>query len=333
VKFRLGVTRDLLDAAGEPCFGRRAFEVLAENPALEWEYLPERVREISPGIAAAYDGLYINTLRVTRDSVARADCRVRIFARHGVGYDAVDVAALTAKGIVLTNTPLAVRRPVAVAALTLVLALAGRLFAKDRATRAGRWDERTSLMGMGLVGRTLGVVGAGGIGQALLKLAAPFGLRRLAADPHADRGAIAALGAELVALEELLAASDFVVLCCLLNDATRHLIGEPQLARMKPSAYLVNVARGPVVDEPALIEALRAGRIAGAGLDVFEAEPVEPDNPLLALQNVIVTPHALCWTDECFHDIAVTAMKSVLDFSLRRRPAHVVNPEALAARL
>ncbi len=328
--FRLGVTRDLLDPSGEPCFGRQAFEVLKQNPALEWEYLPERVREITPEIAANYDGLYINTLRVTRASVARSDCRVRIFARHGVGYDSVDVAALAEKGIVLTNTPLAVRRPVAVAALTLVFALAGRLFAKDRVTRAGRWDERTSLMGMGLVGRTLGVVGAGGIGQALLKLAAPFGLRLLAADPYADRTALAALGAELVPLDVLLGASDFVILCCLLSDETRHLIGKLQLARMKPTAYLVNVARGPVVDEPALIEALRAGRIAGAGLDVFEMEPVAPDNPLLAMQNVIVTPHALCWTDECFHDIAVTAMKSVVDFSLGRRPAHVVNPEALA---
>jgi D-3-phosphoglycerate dehydrogenase len=331
--FRLGVTRDLLDASGEPCFGRRAFEVLAENPALRWEYLPERVREITPEVAAGYDGLYINTLRVTRASVARADCRVRIFARHGVGYDSVDVAALTAKGIVLTNTPLAVRRPVAVAALTLVLALAGRLFAKDRITRSGRWDERTAMMGMGLVGRTLGVVGAGGIGQALLKLAAPFGLRLLAADPYADRAALAALGCELVPLDRLLEQADFVVLCCLLTEETRHLIGARQLARMKPTAYLVNVARGPVVDERSLIEALRERRIAGAGLDVFEQEPVAPDNPLLSMEQVIVTPHALCWTDECFHDIAATAMKSVVDFSLGRRPAHVVNPEALASRL
>ncbi len=329
MSFRLGVTRDLLDASGEPSFGRRAFEVLVANPALAWEYLPERVREITPDIAASYDGLYVNTLRVTRASVARADCRVRIVARHGVGYDSVDVAALTEKRIVLTNTPLAVRRPVAVATLTLVFALAGRLFAKDRITRAGRWDERTSLMGTGLIGRTLGVVGAGGIGRELLKLAAPFGLRLLAADPYADRATLAALGAELVPLDALLPAADFAVVCCLLDDGTRGLIGAPQLARMKPTAYLMNVARGPIVDEAALIAALRAGRIAGAGLDVFAEEPVRPDHPLLAMDNVIVTPHALCWTDECFHDIAATAMQSVVDFSLGRRPAHVVNPQAL----
>ena len=122
--------------------------------------------------------------------------------------------------------------------------------------------------------------------------------------------------------------ADFVVVACVLNDETRHLIGARQLALMKSSAYFLNVSRGPVVDEPALTEALRSGSIAGAGLDVFEQEPVDPRNPLLAMDNVIVTPHSLCWTDECFHAIATAGLKSVVDFSLGRRPAHVVNPEA-----
>jgi D-3-phosphoglycerate dehydrogenase len=232
---------------------------------------------------------------------------------------------------VLTNTPLAIRRPVAVATLTLLFALAGRLFAKDRITRAGRWTERNELMGTGLIGRTLGIVGGGGIGQELLRVSAPFGLRRLVADPYASRDALAALDATVVPIGQLLRESDFVVIACLLNDETRHLIGAAQFAQMKPTAIFINVARGPIVDEPALIEALRGRRIAAAGLDVFEQEPVDPQNPLLRMDNVIVTPHALCWTDECFHAIASAGLQSIVDFSLGRRPVHIVNPQAWPA--
>jgi phosphoglycerate dehydrogenase-like enzyme len=123
--------------------------------------------------------------------------------------------------------------------------------------------------------------------------------------------------------------ADFVVVCCLLNDKTRHLINAENLALMKPTAYFLNVGRGPIVDEAALIDALKAGRILGAGLDVTYQEPIEPDNPLLAMDNVIITPHALCWTDECFHEIAATALQSIVDVSLGKRRAHVVNPDAL----
>jgi phosphoglycerate dehydrogenase-like enzyme len=326
--FRLGIVRDVLNAAGEPSFGRAALDVLKGNPALDWEYTAESMREITPDVAARYDALYVNSSRVSAATVARGDCRLRIVARHGVGYDSVDVAALSAKSIVLTNTPIAIRRPVAVATLTLLFALAGRLFAKDRITRAGRWVERNDLMGTGLVGRTLGIVGGGGIGQELLKVSAPFGMRRIVADPYASDDAMRALDATLVPLERLMRESDFVVVACLLTEETRHLVGAPQFAQMKPGAYFINVARGPIVDERALLEALRAGRIAGAGLDVFEREPVDPANPLLGMDNVIVTPHALCWTDECFHAIATSGLQGVVEFSLGRRPAHIVNPEA-----
>ena len=330
MKFKLGIVRDVLNAAGEPSFGNRALEVLKGNPELEWEYTKESLKEITPEVAASYDGLYVNSSRVSAATVARADRRLRIVARHGVGYDSVDVPALSAKGVVLTNTPLAIRRPVAVATLTLLFALAGRLFAKDRITRAGRWLERNDLMGTGLVGRTLGIVGGGGIGQELLRVSAPFGMRRLVADPYASAEILRALDATVVPLEQLMRESDFVVVACLLTEETRHLIGAPQFALMKPDAYFINVARGPIVDETALIEALRAGRIAGAGLDVFEQEPVDPANPLLGMDNVIVTPHALCWTDECFHAIATSGLQGVVDFSLGRRPAHIVNLEAWA---
>jgi D-3-phosphoglycerate dehydrogenase len=327
--FKVGVTRDLLRPDGTPAFDARAFDELRANPAITWEWLPEDVPEITPEIAARYDGLHVNLPKVTARSVSGADCRVKVVARNGVGFDSCDVAALSAKGIVLTNTPIAVRRPVAVAALTMIFALAGRLLKKNEIVRAGRWNDRTLYMGQGLTSRTLGIVGAGSIGLELATLSRPFFGRVVMADPYADAGRVAAAGAELVPLDDLMRAADYVVVACLLTDETRHLINETRLGLMKPSAYLVNMARGPIVDEAALARVLAAGGILGAGLDVTEVEPIDASSPLLAMENVIVTPHALCWTDECFLDIAATALRSIVDVSLGRRPAHVVDPAVL----
>jgi len=225
----------------------------------------------------------------------------------------------------VTNTPVAVRRPVAVAALTFIFALAGKLVEKDRLTRSGRWHERTSHMGLGLTTRTLGVIGVGGIGRELLALARPFGWKMLAADPYVAATSVASLGVDLVPLDRLLQVSDFVVATVLLNEHTRHLMNAQRFAQMKRSAYFVNMSRGPIADEDALIAALRIGTIAGAGLDVFEQEPIAPDNPLLAMDNVLVTPHALCWTDECFDAIAREGLGSILDFANGRVPKSIVH--------
>ena len=329
--FKVGVTRDLLTAAGEPAFGPRALDTLKAGRDITWEWLPEDVPEISPEIAARYDGLHVNIPRVTAASVARADCRLKIVARNGVGFDSVDLAAMTAKGIVVTNTPIAVRRPVAVATLTLVFALAGRLLKKNEIVRQGRWNDRTSYMGQGLTSRTLGLIGAGGIGQEIMRVARPFFKRMITADPFAHPNIITPLGADIGPLDTLMKDADFVVVCCLLDETTRHMINDARFALMKPSAYFINVGRGPITDEAALIRALQAGRIAGAGLDVTEQEPIQPGNPLLGMDNVIITPHALCWTDECFHDIAAAALQSIVDISHGRRPVHVVNPAVYAA--
>jgi D-3-phosphoglycerate dehydrogenase len=329
-KWRVGITRDILDSRGEPAFGRRALAILDQATMLEWEYLPEVVPAITADHAARYDALYVNSARVPAAAVARPDCRLRVVARHGVGYDSVDIPAMTAAGVVVTHTPSPMPRPVATIALTFILALAGRLMQKDRMTRTGRWHERMEHMGIGLTGRTLGVVGAGRIGKELLRMARSFDLDLLATDPNVDAVELSYIGARKVELDTLLERSDFVVVCCLLDAGTRHLIGAPQLGRMKPAAYLVNVARGPIVDEPALIDALRQQRIAGAALDVFETEPVDPANPLLAMDNVIVTPHSLCWTDECFHNMAVTGLGSIAEAARGRRPPFVVNREVLA---
>jgi D-3-phosphoglycerate dehydrogenase len=328
-RFRVGVTRDILDARGEPAFGRKALAILDEAAGIDWEYLPAIVAEIDADHAARYDAIYVNIPRVPAAAVARADCRLRVVARHGVGYDSVDVAAMTRAGVIITHTPSSMPRPVATIALTFVLALAGKLMTKDRLTRTGRWHERMDHMGAGLTGRTLGVVGAGRIGKELLRMARTFDLRLLAADPYVNALELAYIGARKVTLDALLAEADFVVVCCLLNDETRHLIGAREFARMKPTAYFVNVARGPIVDEAALIAALGERRIAGAALDVFEREPIAADNPLLARDDVILTPHSLCWTDECFHNMAATGLQSIVDALAGRVPEFVVDRAVL----
>ena len=160
-------------------------------------------------------------------------------------------------------------------------------------------------------------------------MARTFDLKLLASDPYVNAVELGYVGARKVDLPTLLRESDFVVTIPLLNDETRHLMGAREFAQMKPTAYFINVSRGPVVDESALIEALRAGRIAGAALDVFEQEPVDPANPLLTMDNVIVTPHSLCWTDECFHNMAVTGLASIVDALSGRVPEFVVNREVL----
>jgi D-3-phosphoglycerate dehydrogenase len=327
-RYRVGITRDILDSRGEPAFGRKALAILDGAADIEWEYLPEIVRELRPDHAARYDALYVNMAR-TPASVVTPDMRLRVVARHGVGYDSVDVPAMTRAGVIVTNTPMPMPRPVATIALTFILALAGKLMLKDRLTRTNRWNERMDNMGMGLTGRTLGVVGAGRIGKELLRMARTFDLRLLANDPYVNEVELGYVGARKVDLPTLLGESDFVVTIPLLNEETHHLIGSKEFAQMRPTAYFINVARGPVVDEPALIDALQSGKIAGAALDVFEQEPVDPANPLLTMDNVIVTPHSLCWTDECFHNMATTGLRSIVDALSGKVPEFVVDRAVL----
>ncbi len=329
-KFRVGLTRDLMDANGKPTFGDEALATLGKDSRITWEVLAEDVKEITPAEVGGYDALYIGMPRVTPASFVGNVQRTRIIARHGVGFDTVDVGACTAHGVILTIQPDGVRRPMAVVALTYVFALSQKLLIKDRLTRAGRWAEKVEHMGRGLIGRTLGVIGAGNIGSEIIRLAQPFGLRVLADDPYVERRVIEAAGARAVDLPTLLRESDFVVVMCQLTKETRHLIGRAELRLMKPDAYLISIARGPIVDEAALIAALREGRIAGAGIDVFEQEPVDPANPLLAMENVIVTPHALCWTDQCFSGIAESGFKGIVAAFSGQEPRGVVNRDVLA---
>lgn len=326
--FRVGVTRDFLKPDGTLGFGDVGLSML-EQGGLAWEFMPEPTTELRPEQLAGYDALLLLAPRLTPASLVGVE-RLKLVARFGVGYDSVDVPACTQHGVLLTITPDGVRRPVAVATLTFLLALAGKLFTKDRLTREGRWAEKLDHMGTGLTGRTLGVIGLGNIGREVFRLAAPLGMRHIGYDPYLDRAAAAQHEIEWLPLDDLMREADFVCVCCNLNEQTHHLINAARLALMKPTAYVINVARGPIVDQQALTAALRERRIAGAGLDVFEQEPIDPADPLLTLDNVVLAPHALCWTDECFVGIGRSACQSILDVAAGRVPQHVVNREALA---
>ena len=326
--FRIGISRDVQTADGGTVFGEKAFEPL-KDPAVAWEILPARVPALTSEHAASYDAFCLMTAKVTRETLADPDCRLKLIARFGVGYDAVDVAVCTERGVLLTITPDAVRRPVAASVIGYVLALAHRMVLKDRLVREGRWLEKGNFLGMGLQGRTLGVIGVGNIGREVCKLAAPFALRVLGVDPKVASSTVADLGVTMTDLDTLLRESDFISVNCLLDEQTRGLIGAREFGLMKPTAYFINTSRGPTVHEPALIEALQTGRIAGAAIDVFEKEPTPADNPLLALDNVLLAPHAICHTDECMHGLGEGAFRSAVALAQGKKPQHIVNPEAL----
>ncbi|MDB5397155.1 MAG: dehydrogenase [Rhodospirillales bacterium] len=334
--FRLGITRDCLAPDGDrPGFDAKAFAVLDGAPSLEWEFLPDFAEQITPTDAARYDAILSLRPALTAASLAGANqagnnTRLKLLARFGAGFDNVDLAACDQAGILVSNTPDGVRRPVATTILTFILALSHKLFIKDRLTRTGRWGERTRFMGEGLVGKVVGSIGFGSIAQEAFRLLAPLDMAHLAYSPSRHPEDAAGLNVREVDLDTLLAEADFVCINCSLTPSSRRMIGARELALMKPTAYLINTGRGQIIDEPALYAALAEGRIAGAALDVFEQEPVPPDNPILKLDNVIVSPHSLCWTDECYRMIAESAFRSVISVASGRRPDNLVNSGALA---
>lgn len=266
------------------------------------------------------------------ETVISASPRLRVIAVAAVGYNLVDVAAATRQGVLVTNTPGVLTETTADMAWALMLAVARRVPESDRFVRAGRWKGVfwSLMLGADVYGATLGIVGLGRIGKAVARRAQGFGMRVLyhnrRPDPEAE-----ALGAAYRSKTDLLQEADFVVLAVPLGPETRHLIGASELALMKPTAFLINVARGPVVDEAALVRALTAGRIAGAGLDVFEDEPrVHPG--LLDLEQLALTPHVGSASRATRLRMAMTAAENCVAALEGRRPPNLVNPEACRAR-
>jgi len=328
MSFNVGITRDTLRADGTSIFDKKALQIF-DDARLQWEFLPDNVNELIAAHGTKYDALCVLNPKVPEAVVAGSSQRVKIIARMGVGYDSVDVKACTANGVILTNTPDGVRRPVATSILALLLALSHKLLTKDRITREGRWAETTNYMGVGLTGKTVGSVGVGNIGSEVFRLLAPLEMVHLAFDPYAKPDDAAKLRVRLTDKETVFRESDFVCVNTPLTPETRGFIGAREFSLMKPTAYFINTARGPVVDEQALYAALVERRIAGAALDVFAQEPIGRDHPLLTLDNVIATPHSICWTDEFFRNNAESALRSVAAVAAGRTPTYVVNRDVL----
>jgi D-3-phosphoglycerate dehydrogenase len=249
----------------------------------------------------------------------------------GAGYDIVDVDACTAAGVIVCNNSGPGREAVAEHALGFMLALAKKIVLADRVIRRERVQDRAALRGGELLGKTLGVVGVGQIGGRLIQLCAPFAMEVLAFDPYLGAEEARARGAEKVELDELLARADFVQLNCPLTPETEGLIGREQFARMKPTAFFITTARGPVHDEAALYDALVSGTIAGAGIDVFHDEPPDPEHPLLTLDNVVASPHTAGITVEATRDIALATAEQWLDVFAGKVPPRLLNVDAWPA--
>jgi D-3-phosphoglycerate dehydrogenase len=328
-KFRIALSDDFLKPDGSPAYPNFDLAPLYEKSNVEVVYVPAGKR-IRGEDMIGFDALILLATRFERASFP-SDDRLSIVARFGVGYDTVDVQACSDHSVVLVITPDGVRRPVAVAIMTFILALTGKMMEKDRLTREGPtgWSQKNAFMGVGLVGKTLGSLGVGNIGSEMFRLARPFDMRFISNDPYVDPHVPESLGVRLVGIDELFEESDILAINCPLSEETEGLVDAGLMARMKPTAYFINTARGPIVDQDALIEVLSEGRIAGAGLDVFAEEPLAAENPLTKLDNVILAPHALCWTDQCFGGIGESDVKAVLEVMHGREPTGIVNQEIL----
>lgn len=294
---------------------------------------PPPYETIVEGVRDAEGLLCLLTDRID-EALMSAAPRLRVISQYAVGVDNIDVAAATRRGIVVGNTPDVLTDATADMAFALLMAAARRLVEGVDYARAGRWRTwgPLTLLGRDVHGATLGIVGLGRIGRAVARRARGFDMRVLYYDCARDEAAEGEFGPGCADLDTLLAESDFVTLHVPLTPATYHLIGREQLRRMKPTAVLINTSRGPVVDQEALVEALRAGEIGYAALDVTDPEPLPPDHPLLRLPNAIVTPHIASASVTARDQMAVLAARNLLAGLRGEVPPFCVNPAALDQR-
>ncbi len=327
--FHIALTGDFYRTDGAPLYRQFGLEVLDAQPGIRYSAFAEHRGEIDPAQVGDANAVIVLSPRVTVHSVSQSEHLLAI-GRFGVGYDSVDVPACTAADVALVTAMGGVDRSMAEATLTWMLALLHHVRTKDRLVREGRWQDRSNYMGRELRDRTLGIVGLGGIGRALAELVRGFGMRELLAfDPFVDPALAAELNVRLVALDELMRQADFVSVHCPLSDATRGLIGRQQIGLMKRDAYLINTARGGIVDEDALYEALLHDRIAGAAIDCFVGEPLAEPHRFGQFEHVLLAPHCISWTDEMFRDTGTTICRFLVELAQGQAPRGVVNREVL----
>jgi len=270
--------------------------------------------------------------KISAAVIQKAD-NLKAILKYGVGVDNIDLDAATRKGIMVVNCPEYGSNTIAEHAFALMIGLAKKLVRIDKLTREKLWLwPEPELMGTELQGKTIGLIGFGKIGRAMARMTCGFGMHVVVHDPYVPADRIKACNARSVSLDELLAVSDVVSIHCILTPETEKLIGAAELEKMKSSAFLIDVSRGAVIDDTALIQALRENRIAGAGLDVFPEEPLKADNPLIKMKNVILTPHLAWYTREAYERLATETLQRVLEILEGKIPRNIKNPAVIALK-
>lgn len=274
------------------------------------------------------DALIITSQQHVTRKVIQAANKLKVIVKYGSkpGIDNVDLDAATEKGIFVCYTPHANSDSVAEHTIALILALMKKLYVSCSQLKQGKWRSK-GLLGYELLGKTVGIIGLGNIGRKVAEKISGFKVKLFAYDPYVDKKIAQQINVELVDLETLLKESDVVTIHTALTRETKHMIGENELKLMKKTAFIINTARGAIIDEKALIKALKEGWIAGAALDVFEEEPPNPDNPLLKMDNVLVTPHFASCTFEAYQREAIMAAEEVLRVLKGEPPKFIANPE------
>jgi len=341
--FQVRLTGDLLNSQGEPALAGLGIDRLANIPNVEHEFLLDQAPAadnseqrsqyelaIEPWHIDGVNALVVVRPWVKESTFAEGAAELVGIARAGIGYDKLDLEACTHSDVVVYNVPDTLVHSTACSAFTFMIALSMRLTEQERLARSGRWDQQSQVVGNELTGKTLGIVGLGHTARELCRLAAPFNMRIIAFSPHADPQQAEQLSVELVNdLETVFRDGDFVSLHNRLLEHNHGMVTADHFALMKTSAYFINVARGELIDQAALTEALAERRIAGAGLDVFATEPLPVDDPMVSLENVILTPHWLPSTREACRNTMGAVIAGIDRLASGQVPDNVLNRAVL----
>ena len=273
-------------------------------------------------------GILIRSAKITAE-IMDAVPALKVIAKHGMGVDNIDVAHATEKGILVVNAPYSNMNAVAEHIVTLLLALSKRIVRMDRLTREGQFTQRNTYKTTELKNATVGIIGMGKISRLVVKKLSGFDMNIIASDPFVKQEDVGELPVTMVSSEEVYRTADFVIVHTSLFPSTFHLVSAEQFQMMKPTAYIINAARGPIIDEAAMIEALKTGGIAGAGLDVFEQEPPAPDNLLFKMDNVIVSPHNAALSDGALRAMAMDSALGITEYLTGKSVSYPVNGEVL----
>ena len=327
--FKVGITKDFLTPDGKLAYNDMGLDILDNTEGLQYEFLPDNHSPVTPNMLLGYNAIISLAPSYNAESFKGLH-DLKAICRFGVGYDMIDLKACSDANVMVTITRGAVNHSVAEAVITWMLALSHRVFEKDNLVRSGNWSQRSNYMGSELRGRTLGIVGVGGIGGSLVEMVKAFNMKPpIAFDPYVDKTRAVELGVQLVDLDTLLGHSDFISVNCPLTDETRNLISDRELSLIKKEAFIINTARGGIINEEALIRVLTAKSIAGYATDVFANEPPANDEPLYKLSNVILAPHCIAWTHDLFREIGRKVCQQVVTIAQGKIPDDVVNKDIL----